>query len=616
VGEYLPQLLLIMGPLTAGFACIAAVRALPPSAAIPWSLLAGSAFTGSLGAATLPGMGGEGRGWGDVALLSILASHMLFALSVAWMIHQRDLGRRREIVVDGALILAVAGAMLLKWSPAMQEVAADPSVLWTGHVFETVGIPVSALCGLMFGVVLLVARRSTGAKDCAAAIMGSAVLLAISVVPTVIGEAMCCPPQRAYAASWIAAWGFLTFAGARVIGGGSASFLVTEIDAGGGRLRQMVAPMAAIAMALVIVDAALRPSLLPGTAAMLGVGCGLLGLRVTHLLEVTRRSSAERRQLKQTRALVEVSRALSGTMQLDETLEVVTHWASRLLDAHGAALELLSEDGERLELRAAVGLPPQAIGLTSPVDGSFTGWVVRHGRPRATTDPRREPDISEESRLMLGKSPTAAVPMRYHDRTLGVLACVSDRPFEMSDFELLGALADQAAVAIANARLFNQVDTLSKTDPLTGLSNRRQLELDLAREFAAAQRGRRLIAVMFDVNEFKDYNDRYGHLAGDEVLRLFGEVLAAETRAMNPAARYGGDEFVALLTDTDTRGAHLFTERVRLHFSQVVATMRRRTLSVAAGIAHFTPDMVSPDDLIDAADRALYASKAHKPRTG
>ncbi len=85
---------------------------------------------------------------------------------------------------------------------------------------------------------------------------------------------------------------------------------------------------------------------------------------------------------------------------------------------------------------------------------------------------------------------------------------------------------------------------------------------------------------------------------------------------MNCPARYGGDEFVVLLTDTDLRGAQIFTERVRRQFSQAVVRLRRRTLSVSAGFAMYTPDMASPDDLIDAADRALYASKANKPRAG
>lgn len=608
---------LLLAPIAAGFGCMAAVRALPPSAAMPWSLLASAAFAAALARAPSLFLPGEPTGpLGDMALFMSLASHGLFAVSAAWMIHQRDLGRRREIVMDAALTVTVVSALLFRWAPGPHEAVAQPSSLRAAELVVTVGIPVAALSALAIACVLLLSRRRTGAEDFAAGVFGAAGLLAISTLPFAFGEPLCCPTATPYGVATIAAWGFLAFAAARVVHGGAGSFAVAGSDPGGGRMRQMVAPAAALLVAVLIVDSVLRTPLLPATAAALALACGLLALRLSNLLDMTRGSSAVRRELRQTRAMVEVSRALSDTTHLDETLEVVTEWACRLLDAQAGLIELLSDDGLSLELRAAAGVPVDAVGLTSPVEGSFTGWVVRHGMPRATTDPRREPDFRDESRPLLGKSPTAAVPLRYHDRILGVLACVSTRPFDAADFELLGALADQAAVAIENARLFKQVDKLSKTDPLTGLSNRRQLELDLAREFAAAQRGRRLIAVLFDVNDFKDYNDRFGHLAGDEVLRMFGEVLSSETRVMNPAARYGGDEFVALLTDTDARGAQLFAERVRLHFSQAVARLRRRTLSVSAGVAHFTPDMASPDELIDAADRALYASKADKPRTG
>ena len=107
------QALLVLAPLAAGAACLAAVRALPPSATVPWSLLAACAFAGALGAALAPG-GGRTHA---ASLIAVLVSHALLAASAAWMIHQRDLGRRREILLDGALILAVGGTMLFRWFP-------------------------------------------------------------------------------------------------------------------------------------------------------------------------------------------------------------------------------------------------------------------------------------------------------------------------------------------------------------------------------------------------------------------------------------------------------------------------------------------------------------------
>lgn len=145
-------------------------------------------------------------------------------------------------------------------------------------------------------------------------------------------------------------------------------------------------------------------------------------------------------------------------------------------------------------------------------------------------------------------------------------------------------------------------------DPLTGLPNRRVLEMFLAKEFAAAQRGGRLSVVIFDIDGFKRYNDRRGHAAGDEALRLVGRVLEHNTRAMNLSGRYGGDEFLALLPQEGAEGAAYFAERVRKGMAESALAVER-DLSVSVGVAEFDPDMASPGDLVEAADRALYAAK-------
>jgi diguanylate cyclase (GGDEF)-like protein len=134
----------------------------------------------------------------------------------------------------------------------------------------------------------------------------------------------------------------------------------------------------------------------------------------------------------------------------------------------------------------------------------------------------------------------------------------------------------------------------------------------LGREFAAARRGRRLIAVMFDLNDFKDYNDRFGHLAGDQALRLLADSMATESRAMNLTARYGGDEFVTLLMDTDSYGAQIFVQRVKHRFGHAIAEFGKARLTVSAGIAEYSAEMTNPAHLLAAADLALYASKGRR----
>ncbi len=117
---------------------------------------------------------------------------------------------------------------------------------------------------------------------------------------------------------------------------------------------------------------------------------------------------------------------------------------------------------------------------------------------------------------------------------------------------MLLRLANQTSVALANARLHESIRALSLTDPLTDLPNRRHLDMHLRREVAAARRGRHVCVVLFDLNDFKLHNDRLGHVVGDQILRHFGRILVRETRAMNLAARYGGDEFITVLTDIPT----------------------------------------------------------------
>jgi diguanylate cyclase (GGDEF)-like protein len=154
----------------------------------------------------------------------------------------------------------------------------------------------------------------------------------------------------------------------------------------------------------------------------------------------------------------------------------------------------------------------------------------------------------------------------------------------------------------------DSLEQLSVTDELTKLCNRRQLGRALAEEVARARRNcRPLSLIMIDIDHFKRYNDTFGHLRGDAVLESFGAFLLANLRATDIPARYGGEEFVVVLPETDIAEALAKAERLREGFTESVDDAHEITLSL--GVAAWPGDGDSDLELIEAADRALYAAK-------
>jgi diguanylate cyclase (GGDEF)-like protein len=602
----LVTVLLIVAPLAALAGCLGAARTVSRAMSGPWLMLAAAAAIAAAGQMHRHGGTHPSGSWHplvDVVSLSLIA------LGLGWILHQRDRERIIEIALDGGLVLATAAVLTLRWSPAAHNILSG-AVHWP--MPERIGAfaaPIAAGCAFLFGIVLLLERGVSPAAVPAAAIAAATAGFGLTAATLALGIGPCCGAADAAGLAFVLAWFSLAYAALGVRSIGPAAFFTDGGDTAGRRLRMVVAPAVAIVMGGIIIDSTRSGPLHSVTAIGLAVLGLLLALRVSQLLNDTRTQSAERVQLAQSRAMIEVSQALAGTTRLDETLDLITQHAVRLLRGRAAIIELLTSDRRHLEFYAVHGLPRDVLHMRFPVDGSFTGWVVAHGRARSTIDPQTDPYIHADALPYLDRSPVAAAPLRYRDMTLGALSCVGRYPFDDADLALLTALADQAAVAIENARLFQQVHRLSLTDPLTGLPNRRQLERDLTREFSAAQRGRQLAVVMFDLNGFKNFNDRYGHVAGDEALRLFSHALAGETRAMNLAARYGGDEFIVLLTDADGPGAERFIARLRAAFRGATAA---RPLEFSAGYAIYDRTMVTPEDLVAAADRSLYESKSLK----
>ena len=144
---------------------------------------------------------------------------------------------------------------------------------------------------------------------------------------------------------------------------------------------------------------------------------------------------------------------------------------------------------------------------------------------------------------------------------------------------------------------------------LTNLPNRRHLRLHMEREIAAAQRGRPLSVCLFDLDDFKRHNDVHGHVAGDEILQLVAAILTTETRAMNLAARYGGDEFIAVLSENTRAGAAAHARRIQ---DKVLKqpTLAKYGVSISFGVGEFDPETMSDiEEVIQVADEDLYRSK-------
>jgi diguanylate cyclase (GGDEF)-like protein len=176
----------------------------------------------------------------------------------------------------------------------------------------------------------------------------------------------------------------------------------------------------------------------------------------------------------------------------------------------------------------------------------------------------------------------------------------------------LSLLAIAAAESVARTRLFEHVEKLATTDGLTGLLNRRTFNAQLALRLREAQRYRRHLSLLLvDIDHFKKVNDTHGHPAGDAVLRGVAAIAASQARETDMVARYGGEELALVLPETDSAGARAIAERLR----SAVASADHATdkghlrVTISLGIATWPGDGAAAEELIEAADKALYRAK-------
>ncbi len=312
-------------------------------------------------------------------------------------------------------------------------------------------------------------------------------------------------------------------------------------------------------------------------------------------------------------SLERLGATLRTTLDLGGMLEVVLDTAAVTLGARSGALFLLRGGSRQLRLEVARGYSPPKDAVLSVGQG-IAGRAAQTGAAVLvrTTGPIPSEPVEPSA------TSAVSVPLIRGDRTIGVIALYGRttlEPFEQDDAETLSSFADQASVAIENVLLHQETRQLSITDGLTGVWNRRYLEMTLRKEIERAERfGRPLSVLMLDIDLFKRVNDRHGHQRGDEVLievtrRILGEIRTN----IDVVGRYGGEEFVVVLPETPSGGAKVVAEKIRSAMRDELFTGQSSdplAVTVSVGVSTYPEDGPEAEELIRRADTAMYRAKA------
>ena len=219
--------------------------------------------------------------------------------------------------------------------------------------------------------------------------------------------------------------------------------------------------------------------------------------------------------------------------------------------------------------------------------------------------------IDGEAAQVNGGRSQVSVPLVYKSSYVGLLLVQAggSRVWDDNELLLLNTIADQLTVAVNQAHLIAQLQVQALSDGLTSCYNRRAFEMQLQRDLHLATRMRQpLSLIMLDADNFKKINDESGHDTGDTALRMIADNLRAELRAVDSAARFGGDEFAVILPQADLEGAVIVAERLRRRIAETEIP-GYGFITASFGIATFPTHASSRDTLVVAADRALYHSK-------
>ncbi|HEV2963252.1 MAG TPA: sensor domain-containing diguanylate cyclase [Candidatus Angelobacter sp.] len=325
-----------------------------------------------------------------------------------------------------------------------------------------------------------------------------------------------------------------------------------------------------------------------------------------------------KRQLEEVAIFNDVAKALTSSLNLDSILQTIMEKMAEFFRPDTWSLLMVDEQKDELYFAIAIGDAAETLKTVRMRMGEgIAGWVARNGEslivPDVYNDPRFAKRVDEYTKWKTRS--IICVPLQSKHRVLGVIQLINCAMESFGEQEMffLHALCDYAAIAIDNARSVEKIQELTITDDCTGLYNARHLYKTLEAEvYRSARFGYEFSVIFMDLDHFKTVNDTYGHLIGSKLLQEIGFKVKSQLRLIDYAFRYGGDEFVILLPQTDKNSALVVAKRLQ--------EMMRRTqflsddglnlnIRCSMGLATYPEDAKSSHEIIRQADEMMYMVK-------
>ncbi len=317
--------------------------------------------------------------------------------------------------------------------------------------------------------------------------------------------------------------------------------------------------------------------------------------------------------------LTEIGKTLTSSLTIKEVLQKIFYKVAEVFNPDNWSLLLVDEEKNELYFEIAVGRAAESIkDLRLKIGEGVAGWVAQNGIPLVIPEVKKDPRFSQraDDKTHFATQSLICIPLRIRDKVMGVIELVNQKltpPQGPLTLEALYTIADYAAIALENARHFEQIHKLTITDDITSLYNSRHLHTLLQQQVDLYQTSKRKFSIIFlDLDCFKKVNDVHGHLLGSRLLTKIGHLIKKSLKNDQWAARYGGDEFAVVLPGIGKKEAVEFCQQLRRTLNQTLFFTEEKLnihLTASFGIATFPEDAQTKAQILHVADKRMYQIK-------